>query len=284
MQRKNVIPKVSVIIPTYNRAYFLPEVIESVLSQTYPSFELLVVDDGSTDTTSLVVQKYKQVQYIYQLQSGVSAARNNGILRAQGDFLTFLDSDDLWNKEKLKYQVEFFATNPSSYICYTDEIWLKSGKRINQGKKHKKFSGDIFEKTLKLCIISPSSVMMKRELFRYVGYFDEELLVCEDYDLWIRVASKFPIHFIDKPLIVKRGGHEDQLSRKFWGMDRFRIYALEKILRENLTKEQKEKVLLELKDKIDIICKGAWKRKKYGRWLRFRMKAHRVSCSSVFLS
>ncbi|MCI0493416.1 glycosyltransferase, partial [candidate division KSB1 bacterium] len=225
---------ISVIIPTYNRATVLEHAIESVLRQTYQNIELLIVDDGSTDHTRQVVEKYQShVTYLSQLNKGPAAARNFGIQNSQGDLICFLDSDDRWVENKLKVQVDLILSDPDIKICYTDEIWMRHGVRVNQKHVHRKYSGWIYQKCLPLCIISPSSVMIHREVFGRVGLFDESMTVCEDYDLWLRISRFYPVTFIPKPLIIKYGGHRDQLSQQFLGMDVFRIRALEKILAEN---------------------------------------------------
>jgi glycosyltransferase involved in cell wall biosynthesis len=212
----------------------LKEAVESVLSQDVEDVELIVVDDGSTDRTAEEVIKYGGRVKLLQHEEnrGVSAARNTGIHYARGKYIGFLDSDDLWVKGKLKIQVTFLDENPHYPLCYTDEIWIRRGKRVNPMLKHAKYSGWIFEKCLPLCTISPSSVMMKKTLFTKVGLFDEALPVCEDYDLWLRVSARFPIFFVNKKLIIKRGGHPDQLSNRSWGNDRYRVIALEKLLSE----------------------------------------------------
>ena len=256
-------PKVSVIIPTYNRLPMLKEGVESVLAQDFEDFELIVVDDGSTDGTADEITRYGgRVKLLrHQENRGVSAARNSGILHARGKYIGFLDSDDLWVKGKLKIQVAFLDENPQYPLCYTDEIWIRRGKRVNPMLKHAKFSGWILEKCLPLCIISPSSALMRKTLFSKVGLFDEALPVCEDYDLWLRVSVRFPIFFIDKRLIVKRGGHPDQLSNRSWGNDRFRVIALEKLLSDpSLGPEEREQVMKEMKKKCEILSQGFMKR------------------------
>lgn len=256
-------PKVSVIIPTYNRLPMVKEAVESVLAQDFEDFELIVVDDGSTDGTAEAIREYGgRVRLIeHPHNRGVSAARNTGILHSRGKYIAFLDSDDLWVKGKLKIQVNFLDENPQYPLCYTDEIWIRKGKRVNPMKKHSKYSGWIFEKCLPLCIISPSSAMMRKTLFQKVGLFDEALPVCEDYDFWLRVSVRFPIFFINKKLIIKRGGHPDQLSQRSWGNDRYRVIALEKLLSEFPLKEQeREMVLGEMKKKCQILSKGFLKR------------------------
>ncbi len=256
-------PKVSIIIPTHNRLSMLQEAIRSVLAQDFEDFELIVVDDGSTDGTADEVEKYggRVKVFRHPENRGVSAARNSGIFHAKGKYVAFLDSDDLWVKGKLKIQVAFLDENPQYPLCYTDEIWIRKGKRVNPMRKHAKYSGWILEKCLPLCTISPSSAMMRKTLFSKVGLFDEALPVCEDYDFWLRVSARFPIFFIEKKLIIKRGGHPDQLSHRFWGNDRFRVIALEKLLSEpSLKPEEREAVLEEMQKKCRILSQGFLKR------------------------
>jgi glycosyltransferase involved in cell wall biosynthesis len=241
----------------------LKESVDSVLAQDFEDMELIVMDDGSTDGTAEEMKRYGgRVRLLQHAgNKGVSAARNKGILHARGKYIAFLDSDDLWAKGKLKIQVTFLDDNPHYPICYTDEIWIRKGKRVNPMLKHAKYSGWIFEKCLPLCTISPSSAMMRKTLFARVGLFDEALPVCEDYDFWLRVSARFPIFFINRKLIIKRGGHPDQLSLRSWGNDRYRVIALEKLLSEPLIgPEEKELILREMKKKCQILYKGFLKR------------------------
>jgi len=255
---------VSVIITTYNRAPVLEEAIQSVLAQDFRDFELIVVDDGSTDGTRSILEKYSgSLTTLYQENRGVSAARNSGIKRSSGAYISFLDSDDLWLPEKLSTQIAFFNSHPQAFICQTEEIWLRNGVRVNPRKIHKKYSGEIFEHCLSLCRVSPSSVMIKRNLLDEVGLFDEELPACEDYDLWLRVACRYPIYLIEEPLVIKRGGHPDQLSKRFEGIDRFRIKALTKILESGrLNPYHYHMAVRELKKKCRIYGEGCLKRGK----------------------
>ena len=261
---------ISVIIPTYNRASCLGEAIQSVLDQEYfvrngpSSFELLVVDDGSTDSTRDVVHSFgKRAKYHFQPNGGVSTARNKGLDLAQGDYIASLDSDDLWEKEKIGIQQSFMKAFPEARVCTTEETWIRRGVFVNPKKKHQKYSGWIFDNVLPLCLLSLSSALFRKEIFEEIGRFDEELPVCEDYDLGIRIAAKYPVHLLPKALIVKRGGHADQLSRKYWGMDRFRVIALEKALHLDLTPRQKGLVRQELVKKYHILAKGYEKRNKH---------------------
>ncbi len=257
---------ISVIIPTYNRARFLSEAIESVLSQSaFQSgkygFEIIIIDDGSTDETKKIIERFTgPIYYYYQPHQGVSRARNHGLERAKGEFIAFLDSDDLWLPEKIKIQMNVMETFPNLMGCTSDEIWLRRGKRVNPKEKHRKYSGWIFPQALPLCILSLSASLFRRIVFEEIGRFDEALPVCEDYDFSLRYSLRYPLHLIDRPLIIKRGGHEDQLSKKFWGMDRFRIQALLKLLSLNLTPHQAFLVRREIWRKAKIISQGAVKR------------------------
>ena len=254
---------VSIIIPTHNRWRWLREAIASVLSQSYRNFEVIVVDDGSTDDTDAKLAGFRSdVRVLRQEQKGVSAARNHGVSVARGRYLAFLDSDDLWLPEKLKVQTEFMDEHPEAEICQTDEIWIRGGIRVNPKRKHEKPSGDIFRRSLELCLVSPSAVMMTHALFNAVGGFDESLPVCEDYDLWLRIAARYSVPLIPQALTVKRGGHEDQLSRSVWGMDRYRVTALQKLLRTDLAGEKRRWAIETLRRKLFILSQGARKRGK----------------------
>lgn len=254
-------PQVSVIIPTYNRADMVGEAIESVLNQDFSAFELIVIDDGSTDQTPDLLRSYgHRIIAIRRENKGVSAARNLGISHASGELIAFLDSDDLWLPGKLTAQVDFFRLNPASLICQTQEIWTRNGRRVNPKHRHEKRSGMIFEPSLALCLVSPSAVMIRRSLFDFVGRFDENLPACEDYDLWLRIGRRFPIHLIDRPLIVKRGGHEDQLSQAP-GLDKFRIASLQNLIDSGtLDSDQEQAARRMLQKKCRIYANGCRKR------------------------
>lgn len=250
----------------------MPRALNSVLSQTLKPKEIIVIDDGSTDETQAVLANYPGLCIIAQGNRGISAARNVGMEKAGGEWLAFLDSDDEWLPSKIDKQWVAIC-NDDKLICHTEEIWIRNGKRVNPMKKHQKFGDWIYEKCLPLCVISPSSVMMHTSVFDEVGKFDESLDVCEDYDLWLRICVKYPVLFIDEPLILKYGGHEDQLSRKHWGMDRFRVKALEKIIASgDLNNEQKKVTSEMIIQKCEIIINGMKKRGKNDEVLEWEEK------------
>lgn len=255
--------KVSVIIPTYNRASFLREALQSAAEQDHSDKEIIVVDDGSMDETENVVAEFSGVKYLKIKHAGVSKARNTGIEHSNGELIAFLDSDDLWLPGKLSTQVDYFKKHPEISICQTEEIWVRNGKRVNPKNIHKKHSGWIFERSIPLCVVSPSAVMIRKKVFEDVGRFDEEMPVCEDYELWLRFSLKYQVITLPDPKIVKRGGHADQLS-KTWGMDIWRIYALKKLLSSaSLSLGQKELVEADIRRRSLIVAEGA---KKRGNW------------------
>ena len=256
---------VSVIIPTFNRRSFLQTAVSSVLAQTFRDFELLIVDDGSQDGTGEVFDKLgdRRVRYLFRPHGGVSAARNFGIREARFDWISFLDSDDAWRSTKLARQIEELEDHPEYRAIYTDEIWIRRGRRVNPRKIHRKYGGWIYRRCLPRCIISPSSILLHRRILERRGLFDESLPVCEDYDLWLRVSALDPIYFLPEPLIIKQGGHADQLSRSTWGLDRYRIKALLKACEGGgLSCQQQEWTAREIATKASILVSGCEKRGK----------------------
>lgn len=252
---------IAIVIPTYNRSALIKRALESVHAQTLVPDEVIIVDDGSDDNTEEMIKTcYPGACYVYQTNQGVSKARNVGIELADSDWICLLDSDDSWHENKLEKQVAAITAQPDYRLCHTNEVWYRNGTLLNQKKKHKKYGGNIFQHCLPLCTISPSSVMIQRSLFDEVGLFDETLPACEDYDLWLRICCQHPVVFLDEPLVNKYGGHNDQLSQKYWGMDRFRIQALNKIIESNqLTELDRAAAIDMLIKKIDIFLLGAEK-------------------------
>lgn len=254
---------VSVIIPTYNRASLLARALRSVQAQKCSDsglqIEIIVIDDGSTDeTANLVRERFPEIVYHFQLNQGVSAARNKGLELATHDWIALLDSDDEWLPNKLQSQFELLEQT-GLLVCHTEEVWIRNGVRVNQMKKHQKVGGWIFDQCLPLCAMSPSSIVFHRSIVELVGEFDPALPACEDYDLWLRITSQYEVAFVESPMINKYGGHDDQLSRQYWGMDRFRVVALEKILEQDLSAAQRHAAQTMLIKKLEILLVGARK-------------------------
>lgn len=257
-------PLFSVIIPTYNRNDFIRISVDSVLRQTYCDFELIVVDDGSTDLTYKTVSEYsdRRVNYIRTQHFGVSAARNTGIDLSKGEYLCFLDSDDKWGSKKLEIASNYIAGFADTMIFHTDEIWYKNGKMLNQKKKHKKPDGYVYPNCLPLCCIGMSTSVVRKSVFDEIGKFDTKMPACEDYDLWLRACSIHEVKLIPRPLTIKDGGREDQLSNQP-GLDKYRIYALEKILESGALNDNQYFITAkEIVRKCEIYAKGALKRNK----------------------
>ncbi|HOJ49664.1 MAG TPA: glycosyltransferase [Spirochaetota bacterium] len=253
---------ISVIIPTYNRVGFIVDALKSVLDN-FDDIEVIVVDDGSTDNTRNTVLSFydKRIRYIYQVNKGVSAARNRGISEARGEFLAFLDSDDYWLKGKLEKQINLLKETKTLW-SHTDEIWIRNGLKINKHKKHEKKEGRIYVDSLPMCIVSPSSVVIHKSIFEKVGLFDESLMVAEDYDMWLRISSIYDISLVKENLTVKRGGHRGQLSNSL-AIDMYRVRALKKAIRyENLSAYERDLTLFYLVKKAEILKNGFYKHDK----------------------
>jgi glycosyltransferase involved in cell wall biosynthesis len=256
-------PSVSVIIPVYNRPVQILRSVQSVIEQKYDNFECIVVDDGSTDETPSVLQSLgKKIRVITTENRGVSAARNIGVEKSVGDFIAFLDSDDEWKPLKLKNQMAHLLEN-SWQITQTDEIWIRNGNFLNKKKKHTKPEGDIFLQSLELCCVTPSAVLIKKDLFEKYGGFDESLPACEDFDLWIRMSLNERFGLLNAKLVVKYGGHSDQLSATPT-LDKYRILSLHKIITTtgNLSEHHRTAMVANLKKRAEIYSNGAIKRGK----------------------
>lgn len=205
MMSSNKQPEVSVIIPTYNCEKYIVEAVGSVLKQTYQDFEVIVVDDGSTDNTKNVLTPYSdRITYIYQANAGPAAARNVGIINSKGKYIAFLDADDVWNEKKLQIQVDCFKKDPRiDLVCSDSERFsdggVLSGTKLGKIRVPKELT---FEKLLYQNYIQTLTVMVRRECLEKVGCFDEskDLSYVEDYDLWLRVARSYKIEYLDQPL------------------------------------------------------------------------------------
>jgi glycosyltransferase involved in cell wall biosynthesis len=275
---------VSVVIPTYNRAHFLERAVQSVLSQSHTGVEVVVIDDGSEDGTPQLLDRLEARHEAGTLRcrriehGGVSMARNRGIALSRGEWISFLDSDDYWLPRKLERQLAYLSLNPGYRVCHTDEVWIKNGLRINQGKKHRKWEGWFFEPSLQLCLISPSSVMLHRSVLEEVGGFDESFPVVEDYELWLRVTARYPVGYLDEKLVVKTGGHTDQLSSSIEAIEKHRLRALEKIMTGGFLSPAFLRTAREVyRKKALIYLRGCLKRGKDGEAERVRRALARLA-------
>lgn len=262
----------SVIIPTFNRKAHLVHSIQSVLDQSFTQWELIIVDDGSTDGTSdwvknEVLSQDSRIQLLQQNQFGVSIARNNGACRAQFPWIAFLDSDDLWLKDKLQLQYQYICENPQYHLIHTQEQWKRNHQMVPVPPKYRKLKGNIFFECLQKCAIGPSTAVIKKSLFFELGGFDSEFPACEDYDLWLRFCHKHEVGLVDQPLVVKCAGHPDQLSFTTPALDMYRLKSLIKLYKEcTLTQQQREETLETIQKKSKIFLKGVKKHKSHDKY------------------
>ncbi|WP_462325355.1 glycosyltransferase family 2 protein [Desulfoplanes sp.] len=259
-------PLVSVIIPTHNRSGLVAKAVASALDQTWTDLEVLLVDDGSADDTLDRACRIEdpRLRVFSQENKGVSAARNLGSAHARGRYIALLDSDDYWLPTKLERQLRFMQEG-GFHIAQTQEIWVRRGKRVNPKHIHAKFSGWFFAPSLGLCLISPSCVMFSRSFWDRVGPFDESLIACEDYDLWLKTCLRYPVGLVPEPLVVKTGGRSDQLSGKIIGLDLYRLYAMRNLLERNgVVGVDRRELLGMLRCKARIYIQGCLKRGRVG--------------------
>lgn len=267
-------PTVSVVLTTFNRKEMLDRALRSVCDQTHKPEEIIVCDDGSTDGTKQeLASAFPSVVWLRQENQGVSSARNLGIRHTSGSWVALLDSDDEWKPEKLERQITCMKSNPASKACHTDEEWIRDGNQVVPPKFLDKSPRDLFARSLRRCLICPSSILMQRELFSDIGLFDESLTVCEDYDFWLRLLLLAEPTLVDQKLVIKHGGHPGQLSTSTWGMDRFRVKSMEKLLENpNLTDKRRNEVWRVLWEKCEILENGFAKRKKLNEAKKYSRK------------
>lgn len=271
-------PTISVVIPVYNRPAQLRQAMESVAAQTLRPLELLVGDDGSTDDTRAVARETARlladrltVRVLALEHSGrPGAVRNRCAAEAAGEYLSFLDSDDLWRPEKLARQIRLFEENPALAIAHTREEWNREGRILSQAKFRHAREGDLFADALKKCTIGPSTVMIKRELYQRSGGFREDLEIAEDYEYWLRLTAAVPVGYLDEPLTIKRAGHGDQLSEKYGQIEVFRIEGLQSLVdRGYFQGRQAASAAGELARKCRVYGKGCLKRDKTAEGRRY---------------
>ncbi|HEX3008562.1 MAG TPA: glycosyltransferase family 2 protein [Bacteroidales bacterium] len=240
-------PLVSVIIPTYNREHLIVKAIDSVMKQTFQDFEILIIDDASTDNTIQVLKNLNnpKVQY-YQLEKngGQCIARNYGIKRAKGKYIAFLDSDDEWLPHKLEKQIECFSKGPknlgSVYSYSYSKDMIKNRTTLIQGNYYR---GNIYNKLIQgFCPPTPSLFMIKKEALEKVNYFDEKLITFVDLDLHIRIAKNYLFDYVEEPLIIKYEQIGDQYVNNF--EKRYKGYGLfkKKWEKEIVTESGKDKL------------------------------------------
>ncbi len=255
-------PAVSVIIPVHNRGEWVCRAIDSVLEQRTGVGEIIVVDDASDDDTPQRLNNYgDRIRVLRQpATGGPGPARNAGAAAAGGEWLAFLDSDDRWTRAKLKAQLAYLQRFPFYEMVQSREQWLRNGQRVNARQHHAMPLGWAWHKSLERCLISPSGVLLRKRLFNAAGGFDPRLLVCEDYDLWLRLTRWYPVGLVARDDVIKVGGHADQLSRRFPAMDRFRVYALGKALQGERRPEYRAALLAALETRLAILEQGSRKR------------------------
>lgn len=210
-------PCVSVIIPTYNRAALVEGAVQSVLVQSFEDFEILLIDDGSTDETPSVVlelgKKDSRVRTFQQENAGVSSARNLGIAEARGEWVAFLDSDDAWEPEKLELQLKKLNEKPEAALCFSDAVFVGGSRDKRTLFEVSGFQGDVsLEAFLRANFIPGPTVMIRRSVLDEVGRFDPALRSSEDRDLWLRVLARFPVTFVDLVLYRYRSHGESLTS------------------------------------------------------------------------
>lgn len=281
-ENSNYYPLISIIIPTYNRKNLLSEAVDSVLTQNYHYYEIIIIDDGSSDQTITYLDKLKfdlaaidkptptiKVKSIPH-NGHPGYVRNRGIEMAEGELIAFLDSDDLWNNDKLIKQVDYLYTHPEVSILHTAETWLRGAKTVSQTQRKHKREGDVFNDALAKCILGPSTVILRRTLIDEILsdskenlLFNEQLEVGEDYELWLRICDRYAVGYINEPLIIKRGGLVDQLSVKYGQIEIFHLEALYTLLKCNKISDKNKPATLDMfKRKIEIYTNGCLKRGK----------------------
>ncbi|MFZ4714821.1 MAG: glycosyltransferase family 2 protein [Bacteriovoracaceae bacterium] len=249
----------NVIIPVFNRPQYIERAIQSVLQQTYQQLTLTIVDDGSTDETVDILKKYighPKVNILTQTNSGVSSARNKGVMSLDTRWISFLDSDDEWLPRKLEKQMKYLEEYPHFRFIHSEENWFRNGVKVNPKLKHSKSAPNLFSRSLEGCLISPSTVVMRKDLFLEKGSFNESFVVCEDYDLWLKVMATEKIAFHPEYLVNKYGGHADQLSMKYPAMDYWRIKSLVNLLTLSIDENRRSLIIKEIEKKTPILLRG----------------------------
>ena len=249
---------IAVVIPVFNRHSQLKMAIDSVLNQSYKPTEVIIVDDGSDPSIDGFDDRVNVIRI--DANKGVSNARNVGMSYSKSNWIALLDSDDIWHKNHLRELVDYLNQNPLCRFLQTDETWVRSGKHFNKKAYHQKPSGWALEPSLERCLVSPSAVIVHRQLLDWYGMFDSTLSVCEDYDLWLRLLRYVPVGLVNKVTMTKYGGHSDQLSEAYPAMDRFRLQSLINAYNNEQLTGFKQLFSNQLLKKLTVLKNGANKR------------------------
>ncbi|AEJ60375.1 glycosyl transferase family 2 [Spirochaeta thermophila DSM 6578] len=256
-------PLVSVVIPVHNRASLLEEALASVVRQTWRDLEVIVVDDGSEDGSAEVGER-RGARVVRMAHCGrPGKVRNVGVEHARGDLVAFLDSDDLWEPEKLSRQMAVWEGRAGEGIplVHAREVWMRKGRIVSQAGQVHRREGDVFPWAVRKCIIGPSTVLMERRVFEDLGGFREDLEIAEDYEFWLRLTDRYPVAYLDEPVVVKRAGDWEQLSEKYGHIEVFRIMALKPLVDEDVfLPEHRGVAREELLRKCEVHARGARKR------------------------
>lgn len=241
--------KVSVIIPCYNIEKYVSECLESVYHQTYSNLEVLLINDGSKDRTEEIlmeyVNKYPNItKYIYQNNSGPSVARNLGIKNSEGEYICFMDSDDILFPESIEKRVNILDMNSDVYLVCSDSYMIQENSFTKDKLSSllgEVYSGNIFKELLKKNFISTQTVLMRREIIKSIGFFNESYLRSEDYEYWLRIANKYKITFIKEPLAYTRVRNGSLSTNKKNEMEDSLISVYQSVFESyNLTNEEKK--------------------------------------------
>lgn len=287
---------VSVVIPTYNRAGTILNAIDSVLAQTYKSIEIIVVDDGSTDNTNEILSQYgDKIKYIYKINGGVSSARNAGIKEAKGEYIALFDSDDSWSPVKIEKQMAYLLEHPGYGIAISDiEYWDEDSHKVKVSKLRETIARDgyILEFVLKLPVMTCSYMLIKKEVFNQVGYFDESFKTADDFDMILRICSKYKAVLIEEPLIKYKKSDNSVSHRLFSGN---RLRAIEKLytyapefVRENKELLEQTKASINMSYAEDLLwhryIKEAQKQVLESMYSHFTLRALMLFLKSIIIS
>ncbi len=267
-------PRISVVIPSYNRAHCIEKAIDSVLEQNVDGIEIILVDDGSTDSTrELVQEKYgEKVRYFYQENQGIPGARNTGIQNARGDYVAFLDSDDYWRQDKLRQQMALVAEHVEYGLVATCCAKIQQDGSLKERNRQGK-SGWVLKDLFRANFIRTSSVIIRRDCFDGVGLFDESLKEAEDYDLWMRVAAEYPVGFVNESLTVYLDNPNGVSIDSLVG----RLYRLRALEKDYLKKKVPEKLYKRrLAQNYNRVGRHYLKRGDRKKGLFYLMKAQRL--------